>query len=90
MTVSFGGLQLDHLGRAVLCEDDLKAIESVDLVSAGGTDGQTNSGECINSYSCNNTTNGKCTNGANVCVRANNTIKCTNVTTGEDQEEIQP
>ena len=76
MTVSFGDLKLDQLGRVVLTDENLREIESVGSICAGGGDGQTNSGQCLNSWSCNNTTNGQCTNTQNACDRATNAARC--------------
>lgn len=86
MDVVFGGLELDELGRVVLSDADLMAIDDLGLVSAGGTDGQTNSGTCTNSASCAGSTNGQCTNAQGACSRASNTGRCVE---GPKQMEIE-
>lgn len=73
MKVSFEGLSLDELGRVVLSDEALLALDDLGLVWAGGTDGQTNSGQCVNSSSCANSTNAQCTNSAGACERSRNT-----------------
>lgn len=72
MKVSFEDLSLDELGRVVLSDEALLALDDLGLVWAGGTDGQTNSGQCVNSSSCANSTNGQCTNAAGACDKARN------------------
>lgn len=73
MKLSFGDLVLDELGRVILNDADLREIEDLGLVSVGGTDGQTNSGTCINTASCAGSINGQCTNTQNACARSRNT-----------------
>lgn len=72
MRLAFESLRLDDLGRVVLSDEVLVEIDELGLVSAGGTDGQINSGQCTNSSSCANTTNGRCTNTAGACDKASN------------------
>lgn len=86
MKLSFGDLVLDELGRVILSDADLGEIEDLGLVSVGGTDGQINSGTCVNSASCAATTNGQCTNTQGACERSNNT-KCP---TKDEMETIEP
>lgn len=73
MKVSFEDLCLDELGRVVLSDEALLALDELGLIWAGGTDGQTNSNTCTNSSSCANSTNGQCTNAAGACDRSRNT-----------------
>lgn len=76
MTHVFGELELDELGRVVLTDAALQSIDDLGLTIAGGTDGQTNSGTCVNSANCAGSTNGQCTNSQNACSRASNSTRC--------------
>jgi hypothetical protein len=71
--LSFEDLSLDKLGRVILSDEALLALDESGLVWAGGTDGQTNSGQCTNTSSCANSTNGQCTNSAGACEKSRNT-----------------
>jgi hypothetical protein len=86
MRISISDLKLDDLGRVVLDDEILMAIDSMSVSLAGG-DGQTNAGVCSNSATCAQTTNGQCTNANNQCSGAVNRANC--IPGQQNQREVE-
>lgn len=74
--IDINSIALGPDGTVVLTDDWLALLAAMPGACDSGGDGQVNINTCTNSSSCNDTSNGHCSNAEGACMRSTNNNQC--------------